>query len=155
MNHTSFNLCAFFTISIPPARKDFISLGIEDSPAHKSTTSPPSLVSTPTLCLPPSTNWTRRMLCLNRLSVELMIKSGRIPSKCRNIKQSNTMQSSSLVSKNHGPDGLSIERNVFIYDFTNCVSDFRVSLNRKGSSLWCPVYIGSIEKCFKNPYHKN
>ena len=96
-NQTSFYLCAFFIISSPPSRKDFISLGIEDSPAHKSTTLPPSLVSTPTLRLPPSTNWTRRMVCLNRLSIQPCIRSGRIPSKCRNIKLSNTIQSSSVV----------------------------------------------------------
>ena len=119
-NHTSFYLCAFFIISSPPSRKDFISLGMEDSPAHKSTTLPPSLVSTPTLCLPPSTNWIRRIVCLNRLSIQLCIRSGRIPSKCRNIKQSNTIQSSSLVCHEKGR-----LVHVVMYDVTNCVLALR------------------------------
>ena len=62
----SFYLCALFIISSPPSRNDFISVGMDKSPAQRSTTSPPSLVSTPTLCFPPSTNWISRMLCWNR-----------------------------------------------------------------------------------------
>ena len=80
-------LWAFFIISSPPSRNDLMSLGMEDSPALISTTSPPSLVSTPTLCLPPSTNWTRRMLCLNRVTMDFLdngAEERRI--KLRNIK---------------------------------------------------------------------
>ena len=66
----SFYLCALFIISSPPSRKDFISAGIDKSPAQRSTTSPPSLVSTPTLCFPPSTNWMRRILCWNRDEIQ-------------------------------------------------------------------------------------
>ena len=45
---------------------------MEGSPALISIISPPFWISTPTLCLPSSKNWTKRMLCLNLDRMDLL-----------------------------------------------------------------------------------
>ena len=83
----SFYLCALFIISSPPSRNDFISVGMDKSPAQRSTTSPPSLVSTPTLCFPPSTNWISRMLCWNRDEMQVREQKATRRRRQRNIDE--------------------------------------------------------------------
>ena len=60
---------------------------MEGSPALISIISPPFWISTPTLCLPSSKNWTKRMLCLNLDRMDLLeLNSGRRWFRRPNIK---------------------------------------------------------------------